>query len=58
MIASVQKTKINDVENKTPDHGKYIITPEFNKFAGSIFETKLKQANLTTNTDAVNAVSQ
>ena len=34
-----------------PGHARYITTHEFNKFAKSIFNTKLKQANLETNSD-------
>ena len=51
-------TKIGEVENnKIPDHPKYITTSEFNEFSGWIFNTKLKQGNLATNSD-VDAVSQ
>ena len=32
-----------------------LLPPEFNKFSGSIFATKLKQVNLSANSD-VNAV--
>lgn len=51
------KIKIGKVENKIPDHVKYITDPGFNKFAGSIFETKLKQVHLATKTD-IDVVSQ
>ena len=44
MTTAVPNTKIGEVANKTLDHAKYITTPEFNKFAGSIFDTKSKQA--------------
>ena len=57
MSTTILKTSIEEVENKILDHAKHITTPEFNKFAGSIFDTKLKQANLAANSD-VNAVSQ
>ena len=30
-------TKIDKIEKKIPGHGKYITTPEFNKFSGAIF---------------------
>ena len=30
------------------DHAEYISTPEFNKFDTSIFDMRLKQANLQT----------
>ena len=39
------------------DHCKYITIPEFNEFSCSIFDTKLKQVNIATKSDA-NAVSQ
>ena len=45
---AVLDTKFGEVENKIPDHAKYITTPKFNKFAFSIFDTKLKQVNLAT----------
>ena len=31
MTKTVLNTKISEVENKTPNHDKYITTPEFNK---------------------------
>ena len=55
MTASVLKTKINENENKIPDHVKHNITPEFNKFDDLIFDTILKQTNSATNTN-VNAI--
>ena len=42
VTVSVLNTKIVEVENNIPGHAKYITTPEVNKFAGSIFDTKLK----------------
>ena len=57
MTTTVLNTKIGEVKNKIPGHSKYITNPEFNKFAATIFDTELKQANLVINTD-VNAVSQ
>ena len=50
-------TKIGKVYNKIPEYSKYITTAEFNKFTGSIFDTKLKKRNLATNS-GVNTVSQ
>ena len=38
-------TALTAVENKKPDHGQYITTPEFNKLTVENFTTKLKQAN-------------
>ena len=45
------------IKKQTPGHAKYITTFEYNTCDISIFDTKLKQANLVTNSD-VNAVSQ
>ena len=44
-------TKISEVENKTPNHDKYISTPEFNKLTGENFTARLKQASLVTKTN-------
>ena len=57
MKTTVLNTNIGNVENKIPDNAKYITTPKFNKYFGSIFDTKLKQASLATDSD-VNAVLQ
>ena len=42
-------TKIGEVENEIPDYDKYIATSEFHKFAGTVFGSKLMQANWATN---------
>ena len=34
----VLNTKISEVENKIPNHDKYITTPEFNKLTVEIFQ--------------------
>ena len=57
MTTTVLDTKIAEVENKIPDYAKYVPTLEFNKFSDFKLDTKLKQANLATNSD-VNVVSQ
>ena len=44
MATTVLNTKITQVENKTPNHNKYITTPEFNKLTGKIFTARLEQA--------------
>ena len=46
-------TKISDPEKKLTDHNhdKYIITPEFNTMAASVFDARLAQANLRTKRD-------
>ena len=44
-------TKTSEVENKIPNHNKYITTnPEFNKLAAEKFAAKLQQVNLVTET--------
>ena len=35
------------VENKTPDHSKYITAPEFNKLVAENFTARLKQGTLS-----------
>ena len=42
------KTALTNVENKinNHDHDKYINTPEFNKLATDVFNTRIAQANL------------
>ena len=35
------KTKIDEIENKIPDHGKYITTQEFNKLTSEHFAARL-----------------
>ena len=46
-------TKITDIENKLNNHNhdKYVATSEFNTLAANVFNTRLAQANLITNTD-------
>ena len=51
MTTTVLNTKIIEVENKIPNHDKYIITPEFNKLTAESFVASLKQANLVSKTD-------
>ena len=41
MIAIVLNTKIAEVENKIPDHAKYITTREFNKLTAENFAARL-----------------
>ena len=48
---TVLNTKIKEVENKIPNHEKFITTPEFNKLTAQNFTARLKQANLVTETD-------
>ena len=51
MTTTVLNTKIGEVENKIPDHAKYITTQEFNKLIAEKAAARLKQANLVTKTD-------
>ena len=46
-------TKISELEKKLTDHNhdKYITTPEFNTLAADVFNARLAQANLITETD-------
>ena len=37
MTTTVLNTKISEVENKIPDHAKYITTQEFNKLTAEHF---------------------
>ena len=48
---TVLNTKIKEVQNKIPNHEKFITTPEFNKLTAQNFTARLKQANLVTETD-------
>ena len=51
VTTTVLNTKISEVENKTPNHDKYITTPEFNKLTAENFAARLAQANLASKND-------
>ena len=51
VTTTVLSTKISKVENKIPDHAKYITIPEFNKLTADNFAARLKPANLVTKTN-------
>ena len=51
MTPAVFNTNISEVENKTPDHAKYIISQEFNKLTAEHYTERLKQTNLVSKTD-------
>ena len=51
MTTNVFNTKISEVENKTPNHDKYITTAEFNKLTTEIFAARLKQVDLVNKID-------
>ena len=50
-------TKVNEVENKIPNHDKYVTTPEFNKLTAETFTARLMQANLVTETNFDNKLT-
>ena len=51
-------TALIAVENKIPDHSKYITTPEFNKLRAENFTARLKQATLETKGDIADFVKK
>ena len=51
MTRAFLNTKISEVQNKIPDHAKYITTEEFNKLTAESFAASLKQANIMSKTD-------
>ena len=57
LVIQLKKTdynsKITEIENKlnNHNHNKYIDTQEFNKVAADVFNVRLAQAKLVTNTD-------
>ena len=57
MTATVLNTKISEVENKIPDHAKYITNQEFNKLMAENFAARLKQANLVNKIDFDNKLT-
>ena len=50
MTTCVLNTKISEVENKIPDHSKYITNQEFNKLMAENFAARSKQADLESKT--------
>ena len=50
MTTTVLNTKINEVENKSPNHDKYITRPEFNELLLENFKGRLRQAQLVSKT--------
>ena len=51
LVTAVLNTKIREVENKIPNYDKCMTTPEFDKLTAENFTTRLKQANLETESD-------
>ena len=58
MTTTVLNTKISEVENKIPDHAKYITTQEINKLTAENFEVKLKQPDFVNKTDFDNKLTR
>ena len=58
VTTSFLNTKINGVENKTPNHDKWITTPEFNKLPTEKFAARLKQVNLIGKSDFDNKLTR
>ena len=54
MTTTVVNTKIGEVENKIPDHTKYITTQKFKKLTAENFTARLRQAYLVSKTDIDN----
>ena len=50
MISIVLNTKISEVENKKPDHVKFITSQELNKLTTEKFAERLSQVNLVRKT--------
>ena len=42
MITTVLNTKIGEVEEKIPDHAKYVTTSEFHELTAENFAARLK----------------
>ena len=56
-VLNTKIKKLRKVENKTPDHGKYITTQEFIKLTAENLATRLKQADLVSKTDFDNKLT-
>ena len=48
---TVLNTKLGEVENKIPDHAKYITTQELNKIMAENFKERVKKADLVCKND-------
>ena len=51
-------TKIDEIEKKLPERGKYITTQEFNKLTSETFAARLAQAKLATIDDIADFVKE
>ena len=50
MTTNILNTKIIKIDNKIPNHDKYMTPSEFDKLTAESFAARLKQANLVTKT--------
>lgn len=57
MSNGIQYT-IKEIEDKIPNHDKFITTAEFNKVYGTIFAEKLKQKNVATGHDIADFIKK
>ena len=57
-LATTTTTAFTAVENKIPEHSKYITTPEFNKLSEEKFAARLAQANLTSKNEISNLIKK
>ena len=57
MSNGIQYT-IKEIEDKIPNHDKFITTAEFNKVYGTIFPEKLKQKNVATGHDIADFIKK
>ena len=57
MTKKILNTEINEVENKIPNHDKYIAIAKFNMLTVESFAARLKQVNLVTKTDFDNKLT-
>ena len=51
-------TALTTLENKIPDHIKYITTPEFNKLSAENFAARIAPANLVSKSDIANFIKE
>ena len=57
MTTTVLNRKISKLENKIPDHAKYVTTQKFNKLTAENFASRLKQPSLVNTTDFDNKLT-
>ena len=57
VTTTILNTKISQVENKIPDHAKYITTQEFNKLTEQNFAARLMKPDLVSKIDFDNKLT-